>query len=384
MRRFFRPIFILAVIIAILFSPRLNVVRSEKMGTPLILTNDSTEKISILFAGDVMQHGPQIQAAYNSNTGTYDYSNCFKYIQPIVRAADFAIANLETTLAGKPYAGYPAFSAPDEIALALKDAGFDMFITANNHCLDRKQNGLEQTIRKLNKMGIPHTGTFLNDTAREQNCPFILVKNGIKLAILNYTFATNGIEVQTPNVVNYIDKAQIKKDIAKAKSLNSDYVIVTMHWGVEYQRAQNKEQEDLAKFCFEQGADIIIGMHPHVIQPVETVSYIYQNTKKNGIVCYSLGNYVSNQRARYKDGGIMLKIELTKNTKKNQTRLTDYSYSSVWVYKAELPKDTSYYVLPSSSFDELTKSLSMNAKDKSDFSQFITDTRELMKGIKEE
>ena len=372
------------VVAFIIFSPRPNNVYSEKNGLQLEFKDDTIHKLSLLFVGDVMQHGPQINAAYNSATGKYDYTDCFKYVQPIISNANLAIVNFETTLAGLPYAGYPAFSAPDEIALGLKNAGFDLLITANNHCLDRTRKGLEQTIKKLNNFGIQHTGTFLNDTMREQNYPFIMVKDGFKLAFLNYTYATNGIEVQSPNVVNYIDKAQIIKDLAKAKSMNPDFVIMTMHWGVEYQREQNMEQEDLAKFCFANGADVVVGMHPHVIQPIETVSYVYQNSDKKGIVCYSLGNYVSNQRARYKDGGIMVKLELTKNTKQNITKLTDYSYIPVWVYKQELPKDTNYYVLPTARYQEFVNAFSMSAKDKSDFNQFISDTHEMMKGVKEE
>ncbi|MEI7594559.1 MAG: CapA family protein [Bacteroidota bacterium] len=379
MKKIFLQFFVLAVIVLIVVSPRPSTVLSGDSSKHIeSYMNDTARKITLLFVGDVMQHGPQIRAAYNPETDTYNYTDCFQYVKPYISKANIAIANFEVTLAGKPYAGYPVFSAPDELANELKNVGFDLLITANNHCLDRGKNGLEKTISKLDNLGIYHTGTFVNDTFRKQNYPFVLLKDGFKLAFLNYTFGTNGIEVDAPNVVNYIDKKQIENDLLKAKLQNPDFVIVTMHWGVEYQRKQNQEQEDLAKFCFENGADLIIGMHPHVVQPIETISYICQNAKKEGVVYYSLGNYVSNQRAQYKDGGIMAEIELTKNMKSKQTKLSKNTYIPVWVYKQEMPSDTNFMILPSENYQEYVTKFNMSEKDKSDFKQFISDTKELL------
>ena len=150
------------------------------------------EKITLLFVGDLMQHDAQIKAARTPQG--YDYSDCFKHLKEAISQADLAIGNLEVTLAGKPYRGYPSFSAPDEYLQAIKEAGFDILLTANNHCLDRRKKGLERTIHVLDSLQIPYVGTYINKNAREQLYPRIIQKNGFRIALLSYTYATNGIE----------------------------------------------------------------------------------------------------------------------------------------------------------------------------------------------
>ena len=182
----------------------------------------STDTLRLLFVGDLMQHQGQINAARTS-TG-YDYSTCFTYVKEEIKKADLSIANLEVTLGGKPYKGYPAFSAPDEFLTAIHDAGFNVLVTANNHSLDRGKSGLERTIQLIDSLKVPHAGTYINADEREKKYPLLLEKNGFRIALLNYTYGTNGIPVTPPNIVNYIDTAIIAKDITDSMTVDMDDV----------------------------------------------------------------------------------------------------------------------------------------------------------------
>src|SRR5690606_23422672 len=245
------------------------------------LAQDTT-RLSLLFAGDVMGHDSQIASAYDPVKKTYDYASCFQFVKPYVDSADLAIANLEVTLAGPPYKGYPQFSSPDQLAMTLKDIGFDALVTANNHSVDRGRKGIERTIHILDSLGIPHTGTFRDSASKAASTPLILEKNGFRLALLNYTYGTNGIAVPKPNIVNPLDTALIRADLIAAKAAAPDVIIVFTHWGEEYASMPNKKQKDLAEFCFNHGAQLVIGAHPHVVQPMEW------RKEKNQFVAYSL------------------------------------------------------------------------------------------------
>lgn len=336
--------------------------------------NDTTE-ITLLFAGDVMGHMPQINSAFDSSSGTYDFNPVFSLVKPIVSQADIALANLETTLAGKPYSGYPQFSAPDSLATALKNAGFDILINANNHCLDRGKEGLERTIAVLDSFRIPNTGTFIDENARNIRYPLVYEAKGFRIAFLNCTYGTNGIPVSKPNVVNFIDTIQLKQDIAKAKQTNVDYTIVTIHWGLEYERTENAGQRKIAAFLLRNGADMVIGSHPHVVQPV--IKYYTSSDSSNyNVVVYSLGNYVSNQRDRYKDGGIMFNATLQKTDK---IRLKEISYTPVWVFKGNIDNKLQYKIVPVN-----TGSLDYNFLDSASrvkAVEFSKDTETLLQGI---
>ncbi len=301
-----------------------------------------TSKVSFVFIGDVMGHGPQIRSAYDSSTGEYDYSSCFRYVSNVFNDADFTVANLEVTLAGAPYVGYPQFSSPDQLAVDMKEAGIDVMMNANNHCLDRHKQGLERTIHVLDSLKIPHSGTYINQEDRDKRPFVVLEKNGIKVVMLNYTYGTNGIVVSKPNIVNYIDDKVIVDDIKKAKKLHPDKIIAFVHWGIEYQTVQNGEQERINKLFADNGVDIVIGSHPHVIEP------IYHT--QDHFVVYSLGNFVSNQRKAPTDGGVMVRIELSKSGEK--TILSNAGYYLTWVYMPVLDNKKSYYVLPVSGYED--------------------------------
>lgn len=327
-----------------------------------------------------MQHDSQIRAAFDAKTGTYDYSACFEYIAPLIQSADIAFANLEVTLAGPPFKGYPQFSSPDELAVALKETGFDILVTANNHCVDRRRAGLERTIDVLDSLEILHTGTFKDSLSRASSYPLVISSEGMKISLLNYTFGTNGIPVAKPNVVNVIDTAQIKKDLLLAQDQKTDGVIVFMHWGDEYKDFPNRVQKELTEFCFAQGATLVIGSHPHVLQPMEW------RKEKNQLVAYSLGNFVSGQQSRYRDGGAMLWVELEKiySDSSSSIRISDASYELEWVYRNnESPKK--YFIFPLKEFETDTLWTS-NLTARSNLKLFVEDSRKLMqsnKGIKE-
>lgn len=305
-----------------------------------IYGQDST--LSLLFIGDVMGHKSQIDAAYDSKTKTYNYDNVFKHVSPIFKSVDYTIANLEVTLAGKPYNGYPAFSSPEALVTACISSGISIFTTANNHSCDRGKRGLLRTIKTLNSLNIPHTGTFKDAEDRKEHNLLIIEKNNIKVGILNYTYGTNGIKVRKPTIVNLIDTAIIAKDIKDSKTQNLDKLIVSIHWGIEYKTTPNKTQKNLAKFMFNKGVDIIIGSHPHVLQRMEY--HPEQIDQKERLIVYSLGNFVSNQRTSPRDGGAMLKFTLTKQ--ENKTKITDCGYYLTWVNKPKVAGKTRFEVLP--------------------------------------
>lgn len=333
-----------------------------------------TTRLSLLFLGDIMQHDSQIKDAYNITAKQYDYAPCFQFVKPYIQSADVAIGNLEVTLAGPPYKGYPQFSSPDQLALTLKDIGMDVLVTANNHSLDRGRKGLERTIMMLDSLEILHTGTFRDTVERMNDYPLVFEQNGFKLALLNYTYGTNGIRVTRPNVVNRIDTAVIRKDIIKAKESRPDAIIVFMHWGLEYQSLASKEQKRLAEFCFALGTKLVIGAHPHVLQPMEW------RKEKDQLVVYSLGNFVSGQRDRYKNGGAMLRVDLMKTMRDSisATTIDSAGYILEWVYRTA-DAERNYYVLPVPAFEKDTTAFIKDEASRQLFKTFIDDSRKLFK-----
>jgi Putative enzyme of poly-gamma-glutamate biosynthesis (capsule formation) len=215
------------------------------------------DTLRLVFAGDIMGHAPQISSALQSN-GQYDYSPCFKYVKPTLEAADIAIGNLELTLPGKgPYTGYPMFRSPDALATALKGAGFDVIVTANNHSNDARGPGVTSTIETLRKEGLLQTGTFKDQRDRNTLYPLMLYKNGFKIALLNYTYDTNGVPTEAPTVVNLINYDLMAADLAEARARKPHYIIVVMHWGLEYQLNESEDQRKQARFLIEHGADMV-------------------------------------------------------------------------------------------------------------------------------
>jgi poly-gamma-glutamate capsule biosynthesis protein CapA/YwtB (metallophosphatase superfamily) len=314
----------------------------------LPLSAKTQDTLSLLFAGDVMGHTPQIKAA-QTGANSYDYGHCFAHIAPIVSSYDLAVANLEVTLPGiPPYTGYPMFRSPKALAESLKDAGFDMLVTANNHSADGRLVGVTGTLDALDSLGLMHTGTFRNKSERQSLYPLLFYRKGIKIALLNYTYDLNGMPIPPPTAINLIDTLQIGEDLALAASVKPDYTIVVMHWGLEYQTKESPEQRRQANFILRHGADIIIASHPHVVQPIkeETVT-LPDGQTKTGLVVYSMGNFISNQNKPETDGGIFFTMKLTKAPNQAKAQLVETGYIPIWRYiKNPTSAKPRYLVIP--------------------------------------
>ena len=305
------------------------------------ILSSTAQEMSLLFLGDIMGHGPQIKSAWNDTLKKYDYNEVFDPVEDSISSVDFAVANLEVTLAGPPFDGYPQFSSPDELAEACKSNGIDVLVTANNHSCDRGSRGIVRTNRVLDSLEILHTGTFSNQQNRDSLNLLVLEKENIRIGLLNYTYGTNGIPFHAPTYVNLLDSSLIKKDLKFARTKNLDKLIVFVHWGAEYQDQPNLYQKNFNQFFKRQGVDIVIGSHPHVVQPMHYI----KNNDKEFLTVYSLGNFVSNQRDFRKDGGVMFRCSIVKRDKAS---ISDKEYILTWVNKFYKNKKWHYEVLPCS------------------------------------
>ena len=307
----------------------------------------------LLFVGDAMQHQAQLDKAKEIGhaQGVYDFSECFALMAPELKNVDYAVANLEVPLGGgKDYSGYPCFSAPDSYAEALQESGFDMFLTSNNHCLDRKDKGARRTLDVLDSLKIDHVGTYRNADERNKLVPFIKDINGFKVAFLNYTYGTNGIKATDGAEVAYIDKKRMKDEIDLARENGAEIVVVALHWGIEYVLLENNVQRDLADYLVDCGVDMIIGGHPHVIQPLKVVHN--EKEDKDVLVVYSLGNFISNMKTADTRGGAMVWTTLRRDSLGN-ARFDNAEYELLYAAKPEGKRN--YRVIPGWMEDSIPK-----------------------------
>lgn len=328
------------------------------------------ERISLLFIGDIMGHDEQIWSAENRETGSFNYDDVFGFVRDEISEADYTIANFEVTLAGAPYKGYPTFSSPDEMAEACKKAGIDCFVTANNHSADRGKKGILRTLHKLDSLGIAHTGTFEDKSKRDSLYPLMLNIKGNSIALLNYTYGTNGIKVPHPVIVNMLNMDLVAADLDKAAQRNPDLIIMFLHWGTEYDTIPSKTQEEMAQFFFSRGADLIIGSHPHVSQKMIWLKK--DSVHNDQVVVYSLGNFVSNQRRPKTDGGIMARIEFERNN--GSLNVVNAGYYLTWVYTPIVNYRKKFYILPCSKFEK-KRDFFTNAADYHKMMTFIIGAR---------
>jgi len=315
--------------------------------------------VRIRATGDIMFHPSQLDGAYDYKTNTYNFEHSFKAIKNIIQEADIAIANFEGTTAGNEvyaYQGYPLFNAPDEALDAIKNAGFDILSTANNHSLDTRKAGIIRTIEQIKARGMEPIGTF---TSKPETRVLIKDVKGIRFAFMAYTEMVNGLEtVLTPEdldvMVNIIDEEKMKEDIIYAKDNNADVIIAYLHWGDEYSRIQAQRQEILADMLFRSGVDIILGSHPHVIQPTQTLDY----DGKTKFIAYSMGNFLSNQRvetlvpygmseqvSKYTEDGIIIDIEIEKKGSTKEISIKNINYIPLWVYKGVKENGTAEHIV---------------------------------------
>lgn len=304
--------------------------------------------VSMSVIGDIMCHNSQYKDAYNSSTGTYDFSYVFEDIKNYIGETDIAIGNLETTFAGKArgYSNYPRFNTPEQLAYNLKDLGIDIVSTANNHSMDTNFSGIVSTLNYLDDARISHVGT--NATFEDQNKILVKDVNGIKIAFLAFTYGTNGIPVPTSKsfAVNLIDDNFILQQLSLAKAENPDLICVNMHWGIEYQIKQNAEQERLANLLFQNGVDVILGSHPHVLQPMEKKTITLEDgSTKDCFVIYSLGNFMSGQTIKNTRNSIILNMNFTKNGETGKTTIDSVSYIPIYMYRASSGSTQRYKIL---------------------------------------
>lgn len=312
-----------------------------------------------------MQHLPQLHAARQADSLTYDFSPSFRYVAPYFRYSDLAIVNLETTLAYEgPFTGYPAFRTPHSLAEAMFDIGIDVAALANNHCCDKGLRGIRSTAAILDSIHIARVGVYPDSLDYQARNILYLERRDIRFAIINYTYGTNGIPVPRSAVVNLIDTLAIARDIKQIDRTEVDCIIAVLHWGNEYELNPSAEQRRLAAFMRRCGVDVIFGSHPHVVQRAECDS--------SGVVVYSLGNFVSNQRTAPRDGGLVatLDIEITDSLDslgRSTARSVDYDLhlTPVWVH---LPD---YAILP----PEVGDTLQMSADSRFRYNRFMSDTR---------
>lgn len=319
----------------------------------------------VVAAGDLMQHKQQLYAARLADSVTYDFSPSFRFISPYFRRADLAIVNLETTLSHDgPYTGYPAFCSPASLADAIYDMGVDVAALANNHCCDKGLRGIRSTAAILDSMHILRVGVYPDSLDYQRRNILYLTRSDIRFAIVNYTYGTNGIPVPRGTVVNLLDTMVVANDLQQINRADVDCVVAVVHWGNEYELTPHREQRRMADFMRRHGVDVIFGSHPHVVQPFEC--------HPDGVVLYSLGNFVSNQRTAPRDGGLVatLDIRIT-DSLDSSGRITDskvdyhLELTPVWVL---LPD---YAILP----PEIGDTLSMSPDSRFRYNRFMSDTR---------
>ncbi|MDD4565641.1 MAG: CapA family protein [Eubacteriales bacterium] len=319
--------------------------------------------LEISAVGDVIVHKPQIQAQYNSESDTYDFDNNFEYIKEYIKHSDLALCNLETTFAGGRYTGYPVFNAPESLASALKKAGFDVAITANNHIMDKGLSGMKRTLEVARGEGMQTVGTRLDG---EKEYIIVDVK-GVKIGIVAYLYETSLISGAIPTIngnevpadawpllctFNYNtledDLLKVEQSIKDARADGAEIIVCYFHWGEEYQRSPNEYQQYIAKNTAAYGADIIFASHPHVLQGIEMIT---GDAGRKTPVFYSMGNFISNQRAetldnRYTEQGMIanVKLEFMKST--GQTLSVEASAIPTWVDKYKKNRKDIYTIIP--------------------------------------
>lgn len=326
---------------------------------------DVVGELRIVVGGDFMQHAPQVERARQSN-GCYDYTTSMQYVAPAFRAADIAILNLETTLSVKgPYTGYPCFCSPVEVADVMVDMGIDLVALANNHCCDRLARGIYSTTEALDRRQLRRIGAYRDAWDYEQNKVQYISCEGINLAFVNFTYGTNGIPVPKGCVVDMLERDNIIEVLQSVDRTRVDCIVAIVHWGNEYERRQNRQQEQLEALLRENGVDVIIGSHPHVVQP-------YWVDSVEGVTLYSLGNFVSNQHRRYCDGGLVATIDITKLSS-GELRY-DATVEPVWVRLRD------YAVIPESVGD----TLKLSRVEREEYNLFMSDTYKILPARGEE
>ena len=324
-----------------------NVIQDSSVESETVEEKVAPINFTMTAIGDTLCHNTQYWDAYNSSTKQYDFSYVYDNIKDYTSSADITIGSLETTFAGEDrgYSNYPVFNSPDSLATGLKDIGVDVISLAGNHALDYGYSGICRTIDVLDNVGISHLGTY--KSAEDQNKILIKDVKGVKIAFINYTYGTNGIPVPSdkPYCLNLIDKDLISKQIKQAKEQNVDMIVACMHWGTEYKTSANDEQKELADFLFKSGVDIILGNHPHVLEPMEKKTITLDDgSTKDVFVVYALGNFTADQRAEITRDSAILNLDITK-VSDGKILINKVSYVPIYMYKNSATKVHKFKIL---------------------------------------
>jgi poly-gamma-glutamate synthesis protein (capsule biosynthesis protein) len=274
-----------------------------------------------------MVHARVLSSARRDD-GTYDFLPLLSGVRDVVSRADLAAVNLETTIGPKqgPFTGYPRFRSPPPLVRAIRKVGFDLAVTANNHCLDGGYDGVVRTLDAIRRAGLEACGTYPTEAAAESI--LVLERNGIRIAYLAFTYGTNGIPLpkENPRAVLLMDTSSVYPRVRAARK-DADLVIVQLHWGAEYSTRVTGSQRSYARALLELGTDLVVGCHPHVVQPL-----IMERTERGPRpVAYSLGNFLSAQKGKGTDRGALLEADLFKDLQTGRCWIGDVRLRSVFV-----------------------------------------------------
>jgi poly-gamma-glutamate capsule biosynthesis protein CapA/YwtB (metallophosphatase superfamily) len=350
------------------------------MAAAAVSAGTQTDSLTIAAVGDLMAHDSQMAAAWVPEKNAYDFNPVFLYAQDLLAAADLAVGNLETTLPGvrEQYSGYPAFGAPDAFASALKNAGFDLLNTANNHCADKGGRILGRTLDVLDSLGLLHAGTYRDERERGRNRVLRVSRNGIDLAFLAYTYGLNGAKPKQ-GAVNVIDTVRMAEDLGLARAGNPDFIIALVHFGTEYRTEPDSSQVRLVDFLFREGVDVVLGGHPHVLERFESKRLADRTGRtRDRLVAYSLGNFLSNQRRPRTDGGMIFRFTLKRTcfSGRDTLRTIDAPRAvPVWVYDRNDESSNRFLILPVEQYLRNYRPFDMPAASLRQMDSFLDDFR---------
>jgi poly-gamma-glutamate synthesis protein (capsule biosynthesis protein) len=351
-------------------SPIVSLSDSSKPTEPVYIDPSQVVEIAradFAVAGDVMLHMPIIRTSQTADG--YNFDDIFKYIKPYITRADFAAANLETTLAGsdgKEFTGFPNFNSPDAIALSAKNAGLDMLLTGNEHSYDYGTAGLKRTLSILKSYNLTALGTVEH---KEETRHVIKTAGGVKVGMVCYTFASidesNNVTINNlttdsaaAGLINAFDYSRLSQfytevegEVSTMEANGVDITMVFIHWGDEYSLKVSDKQKEIAQKLCDLGIDVIVGSHPHVVQPIDLLTSSVNPAHK--VVClYSMGNFLSNQRADnigitsgHSEDGLLLNFTFSKYND-GTARISAISALPTWVLVQGTDDDRDFYIVP--------------------------------------
>jgi poly-gamma-glutamate capsule biosynthesis protein CapA/YwtB (metallophosphatase superfamily) len=308
--------------------------KEQPMTVKTAASEEPAATVTLAAVGDIVMHLPIVNSALNTEDNSYDFRPIFAEVKNDLIQADIAVGVLETQLAGanQIYTGYPAFKTPASIGDALKWAGFKLVFTAHNHSLDRGAEGIKQTLRYLERISLPYVGCRYDPNRKR----YLFVDcKGVRLAFLSYTTSTNNLHLPPEQewMLNLFDRQKILEDIRESKMAGADCVIMALHTGIEYQRTPSARQQEIINWLVKSGVDIVLGSHVHVVQPLEKRNFFERDDgdARDCFIAYSLGNFLSNQRQRYCDYGLLLNLTLEKKSGTPGVKIVKVNYAPLWV-----------------------------------------------------